>query len=60
VGGFKPTDIGFAFLGHLQQDLAGVLVGQRRGQAAALLDAVPHPGDYLEIVIAHVVKIHLG
>ena len=55
MGGFKPTDIGFAFLGHLQKDLAGALVGQRGGQAAALLDAVPHPGEYLEIVIAHAV-----
>jgi hypothetical protein len=53
VGGFQPADVGFALLGHPQQGVARLAIGQCGGQTATLFDPLPHPRNYLEVVAPH-------
>lgn len=60
MSAFEPPDVGLAFLGHSKKSFAGLAVGQRRSQSAALFDPLPHACDDLQIVLGHEAKIHMS
>lgn len=45
----QTFDVGFPFVGHLQQNAGGPLVRERSGEAAALLNSLPHAFYRVEI-----------